>query len=537
MIKIDYIRGGIDNIKDFYGRRELIDEIGHRLKSGQSVSIYGERKMGKTSLLKYLFQEGIKQVPLPNPSQVVILYETFAGKQDTAVEVFLHGLYQDLSRNMNLPAEREKMDKDVFTRFLNEAHYEGKHFIFFFDEIDAASENSVFDHNFFSFLRSLSDKYNVQYITASRKSIKELIRENNVVSPFNGLFSGNLFKLTVFDREEAEGFCRKLSRDALAGDTIPAETITGLAGRHPFLIRLAYYHAVNILIKSKTNRLDYEQLEAIFEKESYHAYFLDIWSHIEQTERNLLKNISLKALPDRLKLHEKEMIDDFKSKGLIFQDEKNDFIFFNRYFEEFVREWDSETSASSAGPAEPVDFDKNSFIEKLRKLEEISTQAGKAAEKGKALEELVTYLFKAYKTYFEVRSQVISRTSALDIHLWFKPGDDPQLKKFGEEIIVECKNWHKPVGKPEINDLAGDIVSRGKECKTGILVAREGITGRDLKDAEGQRVTWYHSENLIILVITLKDLESIGKGKHLLDLLKDKYAELVEGKPAQVEKR
>jgi hypothetical protein len=143
---------------------------------------------------------------------------------------------------------------------------------------------------------------------------------------------------------------------------------------------------------------------------------------------------------------------------------------------------------------------------------------------------LVKDLFSAYKTYFEVRARVRSRTSALDLHLWFKPGDDPLLKKFGEEIIVECKNWQKPVGKPEINDLAGDMVSR--KCKTGILVTRKGITGRGFKDADGQRLIWYHSENnLIILVLTLKDLESIGKGKNLVDLLKDKYSELVEGKP------
>ncbi|MDQ1354721.1 MAG: hypothetical protein QG657_5030 [Acidobacteriota bacterium] len=528
MIKIDYICGGIENITDFYGRREQIDEISHRLKSGQSVSIYGERKIGKTSLLKYLFQEGIKYVPLPDPSQVIILYETFAGKQDTPVEIFFQGLYEDLSRNMNFSVNHEKMDKNVFNKFIADSHYDGKHFIFFLDEIDAASENSAFDHNFFSFLRSLADKYKVQYIIASRKSLKQLIRENNVASPFNGLFSGNLFKLEIFSPEEAENFCRKLSHDAMAGDTIDPEIIVRLAGQHPFLIRLAFYHAVNLTIKSKNNRPNYDQLKSIFEKESYHAYFLDIWSHLESTERRLLKNISLNTLPDRLKLSEKEMIDDFKSKGLIYQDEKQNYIIFNGYFTQYIREWDIEAPGPSVGAIEPPDFDKEQFSEKLQKAEKISIPPGEQKEKGKALEELVTYLFSAYKPYFEVRTQVRSRTSALDLHLWFKPGDDPQLKKLGEEIIVECKNWRNPVGKPEINDLAGDMVSR--KCKTGILISREGITGHGFKDAEGQRIIWFLSENnLIILVITFKDLESIGKGKNLVDLIKDKYSELVEG--------
>ena len=66
MIKIDYICTGIDNIKDFFGRQKLIDEINHRVKSGGSISLYGERKIGKTSLLKYFYQVSIREIPLPD---------------------------------------------------------------------------------------------------------------------------------------------------------------------------------------------------------------------------------------------------------------------------------------------------------------------------------------------------------------------------------------------------------------------------------------------------------------------------------------
>jgi hypothetical protein len=434
---------------------------------------------------------------------------------------------------LNLPEEIEKIDKNALRKFMNEFYHEGKRFIFFFDEVDAASENIEFDHNFFSFLRSLSDKYKVQYIIASRKSIKQLIKENNVASPFNGLFSGNLFKLEVFDEEDSHAFCQKLSQDAMAGDTIAPDSIIGLAGRHPFLIRLAFYHAVNLLIKSKDNRLDHDQLKSVFEKESYYAYFYDIWSHMDPAERQLLKKISLKTPFDLMKLHEKEMIDDFKGNGLILQDKNSEFAFFNHYFEKFVREGDIDISKPSP-EAEPADLDKEKFTKKLRIVEEISKTTGEPGEKGKVLEDLVFDLFSAYKSYFEVRRHIRSRTSSLDIHLWFKPGDDPLLKKFGEEIVVECKNWQHPVGKPEINDLAGDMAIR--RCKTGILVSRKGITGREFKDANLQRLAWFLSEdNLIILVLTLKDLITIEKGKNLVDLLKDKYLELVEGKSTQVE--
>ncbi len=528
MIKIDYISTGIENVKDFFGRQKLIDEISHRFKSYQSISIYGERKIGKTSLLKYLFQVGIREILLPDAGQVIILYQTFAGKQHISPEVFFQLLYDELRRQMNLETEVEKIDRYTFEDFIRTFYHKGKRFVFFFDEVDAASENKGFDHTFFSYLRSLSEMYKVQFIIASRKSIKKLIEENNVVSPFNGLFSGNIFKLEVFDRDDAYAFCDKLSKDAMAGDIIQAESIIEFAGRHPLLIRLAFFHAVSLYIQSHDNRVDYDKLKVVFEKESFYAYFYDVWSHMDMMERKLLKQVSIKKINDSLKLADREMLDDFFYNGLIFQKEEKEYVFFNSYFEEFVKEWEFD-AAKLPTVKKAIDFDKDIFIKKLKKVEESFAPPGKdSLEKGKSLEDMVTYLFTSYKDYFDVRQHVPSRTSSIDIHLWFKPGDDPLLRKFGDEIIVECKNWQKPVGKPEINDLAGDMVSR--KCKTGILVSRKGITGKNFKDANGQRLVWYHSDNnLIILVLTFTDMKSIEAGKNLIDLLKEKYVELVEG--------
>lgn len=527
MIRIDYISTGVDNIKDFFGREKLIQDIKHRLKSCQSVSLFGERKIGKTSLLKYLFQVGIREISLPDAGQVIILYQTFAGKQGLSPESFLQLLIDELHRQMGLRAEGGAIDRYAFESFIKKSYHEGKRFVFFFDEVDAASENRGFDHTFFSYLRSLSEMYRVQYITASRKSIKQLIFENNVVSPFNGLFSGNIFKLEVFDKIGAFAFCKKLAMDALAGDKISFDSIIDLAGTHPFLIRLAFFHAVNLAIESAGNRIDYKELETLFERESYNAYFYDVWSHMDMQERQLLKDISLNTLPGKLKLFEKDMLNDFQNNGLIVEKKSGKYGFINNYFKEFVSEW--EPAKNSVIMEKGAVYEGGCLSEKLRRFEDSFSLPGKdPKEKGESLEEVITYLFTSYKGYFDVRQNVRSRISELDIHLWFRPGDDPMLRKFGEEIIVECKNWQQPVGKHEINDLAGDMI--GRKCRTGILVSRKGITGKDFKDAVGQRLVWFHSElNLIILVLTLPDIKSIADGKDLINLLKEKYVELVEG--------
>jgi hypothetical protein len=71
------------------------------------------------------------------PQPMAMLYSA-SGKQDTTVDIFLQGLYEVLNRNINLPVDPGKMDKSVFNKFIAESHFRGKHFIFFFDEIDQA---------------------------------------------------------------------------------------------------------------------------------------------------------------------------------------------------------------------------------------------------------------------------------------------------------------------------------------------------------------------------------------------------------------
>jgi energy-coupling factor transporter ATP-binding protein EcfA2 len=539
MIRIDYINTGIDNIKDFFGRQKTINDIKHRLKSYQSISLFGERKIGKTSLLKYLFQVVIRDVPLPDAELTVILYQTFAGKQNISQADFLKRLYDELSIQMEYEKEVETINRYEFEDFIRSCYQNGKRFIFFFDEFDATLEIQWFDQFFFSFLRSLSEMYQVQYIIASRKSIKELLAEKNVVSPFYNLFSGNVFKLEVFDKEDAIAFCEKLSKDALAGNTIAHDQILGLAGTHPFLIRLAFFHAVNLCIESKQKRVDSDKLRSTFEKESFHAYFYDVWLHMDMAERNLIIQFGKENKIDNLKLSEKNIKDDFFGKGLIYLNKNDGYCFINEYFKEFVLEdalkkdqgQDQENDEDKEKPKiikTATDFDPKTFNDLLQRVESnFENPDIKANEKGKSFEDMVAYIFENHKDYFSTRQKVRTRTSEHDIHLWFKPGDDPVLQMFGNEIILECKNWRQPVGKPEINDLAGDMV--GRKCKTGILVSRKGITGKAFKDANGQRLVWFFSGfNLIILVLTFEDIKSIKHGKNLIDILKEKYEELIE---------
>jgi len=55
-------RGVITNEADFIGREEQLGEIIERLRTLQSSSVVGERRIGKSSLLYHLAQTGVQRI-------------------------------------------------------------------------------------------------------------------------------------------------------------------------------------------------------------------------------------------------------------------------------------------------------------------------------------------------------------------------------------------------------------------------------------------------------------------------------------------
>ena len=140
----------------------------------------------------------------------------------------------------------------------------------------------------------------------------------------------------------------------------------------------------------------------------------------------MLKKVSLNTLEKRLKLHEKELLEDFQGNGLIFRDKPGEYTFFNRRFEEFVREWDMD--ASKAAGTETVDFDKDDFINKLQRVEENVELSEKTG-------------YKVIKTHVLPRESWIegyydilrSRAQALKDH------EDASIREFAEGTLREIE--------------------------------------------------------------------------------------------------
>jgi hypothetical protein len=82
-------------------------------------------------------------------------------------------------------------------------------------------------------------------------------------------------------------------------------------------------------------------------------------------------------------------------------------------------------------------------------------------------------------------------------------------------ILVECKNWRRPVGVPELRVLESKVKDRGSLCNLGILVALGGVSREVMRRARA-----LGREGITIFVLDAKELAAVvGSQTNLSDYL------------------
>ena len=154
------------------------------------------------------------------------------------------------------------------------------------------------------------------------------------------------------------------------------------------------------------------------------------------------------------------------------------------------------------------------------------TNGATTADHGRALEELICYIFSQVPGISITRRNEMNpfHTEEIDVALWNDSQPDA-LFFLPNIILVECKNWSKIVGSAEVNWFDSKLRNRG--LNFGVLVATNGITGNaeDLTAAhsivaaalrEGQRLVVVRTQELLALTNSLQ----------LVHLIKEKLCDL-----------
>ena len=177
----------ISDPRRFFGRSREVEQIFGRLRNGEfeSSSVVGDRRMGKTSLLNYLADPGVRVAYGLGPERYSFVYvdlqmvdEAMGPEQLWRRLLMLmrrqcmdHGIAGILAR-----LERcERLDRFDLDELFQEVDDRGEHVVFLRDEFERITANANFEPDFYFGLRSLMIHHELALVTSSRLELVELL--------------------------------------------------------------------------------------------------------------------------------------------------------------------------------------------------------------------------------------------------------------------------------------------------------------------------------------------------------------------------
>ncbi|MDA2923190.1 protein kinase [Acidobacteria bacterium AH-259-L09] len=327
----------IQDPEQFYGRRREVARILSRIGTDrpQSVSVVGERRIGKSSLLYHLTWPQIQRQHLRDRSSLVVVLLDFQQLRIVSLQDFFALLLTQIRGVQKDLTDPEKPGYGAFQTILETLGQQGKQLILLLDEFDAITSNSTFDREFFSYLRSMANNYAVAYVTSSKTELQRLCHSSEISdSPFFNIFS-NLY-LKPFEREEAV----KLITSPSEKQGIPLgdfrEDIIDLAGLFPFYLQIACSVYFDWLEENPGKAVNLLEIEARFLEEAG-PHFEYFWERSSSQCRQVLKQVmnGVQPGPEELYICQKLI-----REGYLLEEGKQ-FRIFSRAFPECIRRVES----------------------------------------------------------------------------------------------------------------------------------------------------------------------------------------------------
>ena len=317
-------RVAIKDPSQFFGRSREVSKIFSRLAASrpQSISVVGERRIGKSSLLCYINHAQVRARFLDDPQAYIFAFIDLQQKRRLTLTEFFKELIALLAKETN-DDSLLKLEPafDSVRAVLESFRRDGRKLIVLFDEFDAITTNRAFDLEFYSFLRSIANNYDVAYVTSSARDLQELCHTQLIAdSPFFNIFT-NVF-LRAFTRKEAlELITRPSAEEGLPLEGY-ARRITEIAGYFPYFLQIACSAYFDHLSEND-GKLNREEVEATFLDEAK-GQFRFIWDHMSDSFRRSVREFVETGQVEKEHAHAYE---DLKRAGYFIEEDRGPRIF------------------------------------------------------------------------------------------------------------------------------------------------------------------------------------------------------------------
>lgn len=141
-------RVAIQDPEQFFGRAREVSKIFSRIGASrpQSISVVGERRIGKSSLLHYINNLQVRSQHLDQPESYAFAFIDLQQKRRLTLTEFFKELFAQLSRETGDKALKKSQPSfDSLRAALDNFRRDGRKLIVLFDEFDAITTNRAFD--------------------------------------------------------------------------------------------------------------------------------------------------------------------------------------------------------------------------------------------------------------------------------------------------------------------------------------------------------------------------------------------------------
>ena len=316
-------RGPIRDPAYFFGRERETSQILSLLGNRQSVSLVGQRRIGKTSLLFHLADPQVFTQHGLNATEHLFVYIDCGGLSDLdrpgLYRVFMEEiadalLERDQSDWLDILTDSQPITYRRFERALRGLTRQGWKPIILLDEFERMSLNPQLDPDFFSGLRALAAKYSIAYVTASKHPLLALTYADasTLSSPFFNIFAN--IRLSLFTEAEARELLANLAVQGNVDFTqTTLEVILSLAGPHSLFLQIAGFHAFELwqekAVRSQRPDSFEDELRNRFNA-SVEEHFGYYWHNLTDAEQYVLVTLpaSQASQPDIARRLEQECL-------------------------------------------------------------------------------------------------------------------------------------------------------------------------------------------------------------------------------------
>lgn len=299
----------------FVGRREEMKLIEEKLQTGVGIVIYGQRRIGKTSILLHL-RHRLPHDLLPVYLNLQILMANSTGG-------FLYAVAREISKQFNPQSPIRIPQSDEFTRepYLSFNHLleqiearlqPGQRVLLSFDEFEELEQrvkSGKIEPEIFAYLRGVTQTGSrFALLFAGLHTLEQMTRE--YWNPF--FASVQTIRVGYLSELDAEQLIRDpIEQFPLSYELEAVNRITELTSSHPYLTQSLCHNLVNRLNDplNRSNKAKQEDVDAVIERtlDSSGYYFDDfVWGWSGEAERmalSLLAEVEGEAAFSIIKKH------------------------------------------------------------------------------------------------------------------------------------------------------------------------------------------------------------------------------------------